>query len=170
MEEQQKEAERKQREVIARIQQIKAEKERREKELLESETKRAQEIYVSLRKVREALKRKEEDEMKKEDAAWREQELKAHEEEKRRRSSVSVARREVMREREEAKRLSMVEGPRRSFSVKPQRPPPPVPGRLVETSKGSEVFLHVAKLSYFLYCYCFLQDSKPVHHLTDKIF
>lgn len=146
MEEQQKEAERKQREVIARLQQRKAEKERREKELLESETKRAQEIYVSLRKVREALKKKEDDEMKKEDEAWRQQELKAQEEERRRRSSVSLARKEVMREREEAKRLSMVEGPRRSFSVKPQRPPPPVPARLVETGKESLCFWG-AKLS-----------------------
>lgn len=132
MEEQQKEAERKQREVIARLQQRKAEKERREKELLENETKRAQEIYVSLRKVREAIKKKELDEMKKEDEAWRQQEMKAQEEERRRRSSVSLARREVQREREEAKRLSMVEGPRRSFSVKPQRPPPPVPSRSVD--------------------------------------
>ena len=118
--------------MIARLQQRKAEKERREKELLENETKRAQEIYVSLRKVREAIKKKELDEMKKEDEAWRQQEMKAQEEERRRRSSVSLARREVQREREEAKRLSMVEGPRRSFSVKPQRPPPPVPSRSVD--------------------------------------
>ena len=134
--------------MIARLQQRKAEKERREKELLENETKRAQEIYVSLRKVREAIKKREEDEMEKENEAWRQQELKAQEEEKRRRSSVSLARKEVQREREEAKRLSMVEGPRRSFSVKPQRPPPPVPGRLVEADFRLPFFRNLHRHSH----------------------
>lgn len=140
VEEQQKEAERRQREVIARLQQSKAEKERRERELVENETKRAQEIYMSLRKVREEIKKKEEDDRKKEDEAWRQQEEKANEEERRRRTSVSVARREVAREREEAKRWStimlekgLVSGGdrRQTFSVKPQRQPPPIPRRLV---------------------------------------
>lgn len=140
MEEQQKEAERKQREVIARLQQRKAEKERREKELVENETKRAQEIYMSLRKVREEMEKKEEDERQKEEEAWRMQEEKAREEERRRRSSVSLARKEVAREKEEAKRWStilmekgMVPGGERrhTLSVKPQRKPPPIPARSV---------------------------------------
>lgn len=116
--------------MIERLQQRKAEKERRDKELLENESKRAQEIYASLRKAREALKKKEDDQMQKEEAAWKEQQKKADDEENRRRSSVSVARREVLREREEAKRRSMIEPTRRkSVSAKPQRPPPPVPSR-----------------------------------------
>lgn len=94
---------------------------------------------MSLRKVREEIKQKEEDERKKEEQAWILQEEKAKEEEQRRRSSVSLARKEVAREREEAKRWStilvekgMVSAPgerRQTWSIKPQRPPPPIPPR-----------------------------------------
>ena len=119
-----------------------AEKMKREKELVQQEKRRAQEIYLSLKHVRELVKKKEAEEQRKSDEAWMVSEEKAKEAEKERRNSVSMARKEVLRERWMAakrrntmgKRLT-IEAPRTppiparsgSITTKPNRAPPPIP-------------------------------------------
>jgi DNA-binding transcriptional MerR regulator len=113
---------------------------KREEELVQQEKRRAQEIYVSLKNVREQVKKKEAEEQQKEDDAWKVSELKAKEAEKERRNSVSLARREILRHRAlEAKRRNTlgktitIEAPPSlpargaSISIRPNRAPPAVP-------------------------------------------
>lgn len=116
---------------------------KREEELVQQEKRRAQEIYLSLKHVREQVKQKEAEEQKKLEEAWKVSEEKAKEAEQERRNSVSLARREVLRERALAakRRNTMgkpltIEAPQTpphvpvrsgSITVKPNRAPPPVP-------------------------------------------
>lgn len=116
---------------------------KREEELVQQEKRRAQEIYLSLKNVREQVKQKEAEEQVKLDEAWKVSEEKAKEAEKERRNSVSLARREVLRERALAAKRRNTLGktltieaphtppvlPTRSGSIaaKPNRAPPPIP-------------------------------------------